>query len=305
MVTSEQVYEVLNETFTLRPKGEMKTVLNSEGENLYTSEELKNDFKEIINSQKLLKPAAPSIDILIDKDIVVPVVASKSVMGMISRKLLAPQHNKLILGFYHHLTGKIYILLENHTSFIYWVNEEDIASVLLHEFQHLLAKVYKKEFLTLHKDPLISYYQSFYNQQFQIELTDNDSFEIANWVFNNYELDQETSMAILMRYAEFLEGIFSKYSKEDVSPMISDLLTIVKIYMHDFRTFLNLVMSRNKDVIKVVTNLIRSYKAIGIMNPHSLCIQELWAPSEIICIESQNNTKDRHYTLIDKYAKTA
>lgn len=296
------IYSILNEAFTLYPKGDLQNVMTHEDEDLYTSDKLKKEFKELIAEQDIFSKHYEAINKLVDKDIIIPVICSKNILTMVSRRIFVPEANKLVLGFYNPQNKKIYMLLENHTSFIYWLKEDDMAKVLIHELQHAMASFYKEEFYRIHKDSLISYFKTFHNAQFKVELNDEDTWKIIMWIYENYEKTGDYSKDVLFNHAMLYRKIFMNYGEKDLSNEINSMIGIIKIYLNDFQIFMNLINNKNEKVIQLVVNLIRSYRSLGVMDQDNLSIQELIVPSEVICVECQHKPQDKHFMLINKYA---
>ena len=303
MLTGNQIHQIiLNETLTLLPRGDLKIAFNDFDEDLHTSEKLKKVFKKIIANQPLLKFAEKDIQNLIDRDLIVPVLASKSFMSMIGRKIFAPLERTSTLGYYSSTVKKIFIMLENNTSFIFFSKDEQIASVLLHELQHFTANVFPSDFLNIHKESLTIFYQKFISLIFQIDLSNQDSFDFVKWIFFNFEHPRKKSITNLVQYAMYLEKLFLKYVKKDdiAIKRISPFLSVLKLYLSDITSFIKALERGDKNVVIVFVNLHKSYKSLGIKKVNSLCIQELWSPSEVICIESQYETSPKHFKLLSK-----
>lgn len=310
MLTGKEIHQIiLNETVTLLPHDDLKIAFtdyyskeDEDYEEMHTSEKLKKVFKKIIFNQPLFKSVQKSIQKLIDNDLIIPVLASKSILGMIKRRIFAPPERTHTLGYYSSNRKKIFIILENNTSFIFFSKDEEIALVVMHELQHFCYDVFPKEFLNVHKESLVKFYQTFISLTFQVHLTDEDAFDLVKWVSSNVAGAGIKNLAVLVRYALYLEKLFLKYVKKDDNAIkrISPFLSVLKLYLSDLTSFVKALQNGNKNVVTVFINLNKSYESLGIKKVESLCIQELWAPSEIICIESQYNTSQKHFKLLSK-----
>jgi hypothetical protein len=314
MLSNEEIQEIiLQETLTLLPRKDLKLSTSIDKIDLYTSEKLKEKFKQLISNQKILQPGIDDINKLIDKDLIVPVLASKSILQILAKKIFTPKSkldtmsSERTIGFYSAMEKKIFMLLDNNTSYIFFTQDDQIASTLLHELQHFSSDILPKEFLSTHKESLQLYFQELIRLVFNVKITKQDSFSLVSWIYYNVERTKAYGTGILIKYATYLEKLLLKYLKPNDPNLerISSFLSSLHLYLSSFTSFVMALKSGNRNVISTVVSLQNSYKKLGINTPESLCIQELWAPSEIICVESQQNTSSKHFKLLPKLTRLA
>jgi len=289
----------LEEAWGILPKS-LSVVDTLEGQKLYSSEAVRQKFISAISNQKILAPVSDKIANLINRQIIVPCFASGNLIKFMAHKFFSDQMSKSILGFYFSERNMIYILLDNHTKFAFFMSNKALSSVTLHELMHYASWNLKTRFFSLHKDTFRKYFRTFYKLQFNINVPDKIIDEIVLFVLKNFEYPKQHSPNFLARLADLMyvrfEGAISNDDERD--EMVRHTLAAVKLFLVNPNSFIQSIQSGDEVVSTVVANLHKSYKVLNIRDPKSLTIQELIYPSEIICIQSQFRPMPSHYQTI-------
>lgn len=276
---------------------------------IYTDSSTKDIFIEEIQSQDTLKPIINDITRLIESDRIIPVVVKTGILNKIKffffknkRKFAESQYT---MAFFDIESQKIFILGENIKNLSYWKKQEALSLTLLHELQHMTSALFPNSFLSIHKQALNVYYKTFFKLFFTVDIDDNETQKLVNWLHFKTEtlqgratLTEETSK----EYFNLLWSILTpKFKNRDSQKkIVIKFFNSLGMYVSKPELYVQMVASKTPPVFQIYSDLRNSYKSLKVMNIDSLCIQELLHPSEVICIESEYNTKPRHFALISK-----
>jgi hypothetical protein len=301
MITCEQEQNMqyLDEAWGILPKS-LSVVDTIGGTKLYSSDAIKSKFLNAIDNQKILRPVADKIENLINRQIIVPAFTNKNLIKLIGHKFLSDQFSKMVLGFYESSKNKIFILLDNNTKFLIFMNNKELSSLTMHELQHYASRNLKSKFFNIHKNTFRTYFQSFYKIYLNIIVPDNIIDGFVQYVLKNFEYPQNQSTQFLVKFGDILFDNLQnrKVSEKDLETQIITMLAVLKMYLSNTNSFISSLQSGQDSPVKLVKSLTTAYKSLGIRNPHSLTIQELIFPSEVVCIESQHKPNSRHYDSI-------
>ena len=116
----------------------------------------------------------------------------------------------------------------------------------------------------------------------------------------NFEYSKNPSTTFLSKFADLMFDRLEKDipNDDERDHQIRNLLAVVKLYLTSPNSFIQSLQSGNRVANRVVENLTRSYRSLKIRNPHSLTIQEIIYPSEVICIQSQFKPTAENYAAI-------
>jgi hypothetical protein len=275
-----------------------------EGNRIYTNDDIKSNFRDIILSQDLLKPVVKNIIRLIDSDRIIPVHVSEGILRKIKKIFSSSTKNharsKYGLAFFDHATRKVYILLEEVQNVKFWTKEDSVSLVLLHEMQHMSATLLPNAFISLHIKSMVKYYTLFFKLYFDINIDKKDALLLAKWLHSRTEKGKTRNL--LLDYYALINKILKRagVEKETANSMSISYMTQVKSYLLTPKKWIDSLMSRSAEPYKLFYALYKSYRALNILKIDSICIQETVFPGEIICIESEFNTQSRHFSLIPK-----
>jgi len=291
--------QYIDEAWGILPKS-LSVVDTVEGQKLYSSEALRKKFVMAIANQKILAPVTEKINNLIERQIVIPCFASGNVIRLIGHKFFSDQMSKAILGFYFNKKNKVYVMLDNHVKFLFFMSNKNLSSLTMHELMHYASWNLRLSFFNLHKDTFRTFWRYFYKLQLDLNLPNNyiDAFVVH--MLKSFEYPLNPSKNFLVNFANlmfeaFKVGIPDEDRREKE---ISHILATVKLYVTDPNSFIRHLSSGNSVVVGVVRNLQKAYKSLKIRSPNTLAIQEFIFPSEVICIQSQNRPNSKHYATI-------
>ena len=280
---------------------------------IYTNDEIKRKFIETISSQDTFKPILDTVIKLIELDIVIPANIKHGLLDKIiylfSRNKKRFAQSNFSMAFFDRESGKIFCLVENIDNANYWNKSELLSLILLHEFQHMTATFFPTSFIRLHGKSLITYYKRFYELFFRVDVPDKNVYKIVNWIHNKLETPAGRATLTNNSITEYHNLMWNmlRPSYTNISQLEVDLhrfFKVLVIYLRSYSDYAKALESKDIDCISIYLSLRDAYKSLKIMNRiDSLCIQELLAPSEVICIESEYNTQSRHFKLITQIKK--
>jgi len=267
--------ENLNELFKL-PIG-LQPVAQLDDKILYGSNSLRKSFLEAIQSTSVLNNSS-IIETLVNDGKIVPCFTTSGLASFFLWKIFAPVHLKNVVGFYSRETKKVYVLLSNNFSFFAYASNDWLAKLVLHECMHMVSHMKPNSFISDFNDILTKYYIYYFKKIFdQIEEKEVNNF--INFIFNDFETKIPQGN-ILKEYREYIQKISPEANKDKVDKLI----TIIAVYFNNFDKFFS-IKGKFQDVLYP---LYLSYKnALNIKNLSTVCIQELFYPSEVVAISSE------------------
>lgn len=292
--------DFLEERFAMLPFN-TKVVDKFGGVPLYSSDSLKQKAIEAFEAQKILLPVLPAITKLIVEDKILPCFASKNLIRLLGHKMFSDPMSQAIRGFFTSKSNKIYLLLDNNTSFLFWVRDHALTYLTLHELQHYVAYNLKgSRFLSINENPLTTFYGTFFNNLFGIKMKTSHVQSYYYYLFKNIEKKGSFDPKIISGASEHLHSLISNYlNDKDTENSVKMISKTMNLYIHNTNAFIEEVRYGGP-IRNVVLKLIKSYKSLGIGNPNTLAVQELLFPSEVIAIETQYRPNKNHFDSINE-----
>jgi hypothetical protein len=302
---SEQELKKIEESWLLLPSSLIHVDTISDHK-LYSSKKLQDQIIEVFSRQSFFSSIIDKIKNLVERQIVLPCFAHKSLIQHLKDRILSKNKKTLInqytVGYFSATKNKVFVIVDGESiSHLDNLSESSISKTTLHELQHYCAFNLKNNFLNLNKKSVLDFYTDFFKRFFGISLSTSDIEKIADYIFKSYELNSTVNINFLSSYASLLDNIFKKtiLSQYQRESKIIELLSTLKIFLQDGDAYINLLKQRNDKVVNIYSDIIRSYKKIGVVRPTTIAIQELVYPSEIVAIESEYNPSSNHYKVIE------
>jgi len=270
-------------------------VANLDGMKIYSSDTLKRKYVEAMREMDKTKPIAEAIDKLVDKSTILPAWLNKGIFRLIFFKIFAPPGSQNVLGFYTSQHDQIYLLIDNNISFGYAPNQR-LMHLTIHESMHMAASHMRNSFVNLFTPEIVSFYSSMYEDLFQIPANQitKQCNTIMKYLFKEFEFNSESLTMITIKkflkdYRELLDKSFrslTRLPQEKFDKYLLDYIAFINLYFSDINRFINSIRSSYPHIYRA---MLRGYKnGLGFENNFSLCVQELFFVSEIVCIYSEH-----------------
>lgn len=290
---------------SLRRLGFSDSVATFDNDKLYTNPEIKKIFISLVKNQDLLKPILNNVILLTDKGIIVPVYVSDPVLKRIKKLFgfsVSPSaSSKFTLAFFDSKHKKIFILIENIKNSKYWSIDGSIGEIILHELQHMTAMMVPNLFMAIHQKSLIKYYKLFFKIYFSVDVDDKTILFLIKWLHSKFELHRFKSRNYMIDYLDIIKKILKKsLSEEEANEKSKIYIKQVYNYVTDKSQWISDLLSKKKENYNLFYALYKSYRSLNIIKLNTICIQEVLFPGEVICMESQYNTNNKHYVLIKR-----
>jgi len=262
------------------------------GITLYSSNDLKEKFKEVFKDIKRANKIEKYISKLVDNGIIVPCFSTKSIGAIILKKIIKKLFYKgspKLLAFFEGNENKIFILIDNTSNFFGVSTNEQIVEYTIHELIHMMAdELGAKEFLSHFGRYLYTFYENLFYHDFNLDEKKNYKNtikEIVNLMVENESLLWKTD--VFNKNIDALRKL-KKYSKDDPETFERKILR----YQHfSFQTLHNTDPRVFGKLFEHYFNIIEnSYEKIikkNIQSKVSFFYQELFVPSEVICVFSE------------------
>ncbi len=268
---------------------------------LYSSKSLKKKYVKSLAKVGLTKPIKEKIEELVDKEIINPVWMNKGLLRLTTFKIFAPSGLKLTMGFFTPDLGKIYILIDNNIRLGY-VSDNQLAFLTLHESMHLAAAKMKRQYLSHFKEEFDLFYSNLFKEIFSIpDKHKFDPSQIIDFMFRKFEMRSNFNFKSEKDgYKKVIYSCVRKHStlKDDqFTVMVHKYLFLIESYFKNINYFLKII-KYHKDILVPIYN---SYsKSFNRTHLKTLCIQELFFPSEVIAVKSESVPDARIYSAFKK-----
>ena len=272
----------VEELFSLPVGLELEAIVD--GQKFYSSESLKRAFLKSLGSTGRTAPIYKQLETLvIDKKLLIPCYLSKNIFNLIKHKVFGDLEDKSILGFYHMVDKKVFILIDNNIGKIGTAKNDEIASTTMHECSHLYADRMRNKFFNLFKQELQRFYISYFSRVFEIKKKPNVD-NIIKFLFQfEYNRSKNTNKQLSQYYGllhKELKGL-SSLNENEFTDRATALIVCCKLMFVNFNSFL--IVARNNAYL--FEALDRAYlEAFGSRNRISQPYQELVGPTEVISI---------------------
>ncbi len=286
-----------NEMFAI-PYG-LELAAKIEGIELYTSDKLKEKYIESMRSTTRTEPVIDKIEELINRKLIIPCFMNKNIFKFITFKLFSDRASKSVMGFFDTKSKKIYMLIDNNINPFGFSSNDWLAVLTIHESVHMFSNHKPSKFRSLFSPELKSYYQSAFNNIFQLEegTKIKNIDKIVDFIFH-IEQTKKFDNKIATDYLRLLRSSLKQYSVLDSRQFdknLVDYIVIINIYSKDLNTFINSIRSYKH----IIGPLYIAYQeSFNMGKLYSICIQELITPSEIICIYSEFGPPNKIYSAI-------
>ena len=271
---------------------------------LYGSQTLNDKFIQSINNSKRGKLVSKRVEDLVKDEVIIPCFADKGMLSYFRRKISKDTSGGLlrvvrfligddtehpldyILAYYDYTEHKIIFLISNHLDEKYSTTASDIsiAISLTHEMMHMYSHLKPNKFISLFKNELNSYYSNYFKEIFKLKddkMVKNVIEDIYKYLFFNIESTTKTNVSLKKLFDRLVKLIpFSKLSKDEFENVLSSYLMLVRLLLTNN---IKMLMSYGKKYKHLINPLYSSYKKSFGKVPVKGCIQEIIAPSEVIC----------------------
>jgi hypothetical protein len=282
--------------FVTIPRGKLQPVARYSGKSFFTSDVLKRQYVAAMKKSSRGAPIINQIESLVNKSIIIPVYKSKSIIRAILK--LQPVQFSGIAGAAVPDKKVIYIFVETSTNLFSFTNSDALASVTLHELIHLLSFVKPKIFFETFKGDLKKFYRFYF-----CRLLNCDERKVSEAKFNKlieflyWKVEHRKYLSLsnkeIKKYYDLIVDTFKEISSLDEKTFIK----LVSEYFVTMKLILKLESyGQGHQIIKVataykhiITPFYVAYKNVFAINPikeNQFVYQELFVPSEVICMQS-------------------
>ena len=268
------------------------------GHDVYSSKNLRKKFLTAVAQQKYSKPIYKNIENLTEKGIIIPCYSSKNIVQLALKKIFR-KSGFPFAAIYSGSHNKVFITFEPNTKYLVYARDKWLSILLLHELIHL-SSANLPGFFNLHRQTFVKYFNHVINDYFDIEISSVKAEKIAKFFYDQAIADGTLS-AQRKQLIGFLEkniGVeLSKNHMEDRT--IKNFIGAAYLYYVNDVKYLKLYDEGKGIVNDLAASLEFAYKKIGIpFNPSNIYAQEIFYPSEIICMECMYKPKRRHFDSV-------
>jgi len=161
---------------------------------------------------------------------------------------------------------------------------------MIHESMHMAATHLRNRYVNLFQDEITSFYKAMYSSIFKInEDITKECQTIASFVFKEFEFKPSAApRPFLSKYSQLVMELFKNkttLSVETYEQYIRDYISFQGLYFTNIDSFINSV---KRSYPHIYSGLNAGYeKGLKVRNRFSMMVQELFYPSEIICMYAE------------------
>jgi len=262
-----------------------------DGQKLYSSDKLKDNFVKAMAKSKKLKSINSTVAKYVENGTINVCWMTNNPAKFIFTKIFLGGVGS-ILGFYNPDDHKMYLMIDSNTNIFGFASNKNLSELVLHESMHMAARSMKTSFIKLFENELTAYYAALFKEIFQIEKKQNidkEAKEIYEWLFKmRMALKGMTLGPYINKYHELLGNKFKHLTQnpEQFEDTKNLYLALLSIYFKSPKAYVQ-IYYKYPQIIKPLYN---SYNAIEKMPAKAvrfLAVQEMFTPSEVIAIYSE------------------
>ena len=270
----------------------LKLVDTVDGDKLFSSPSMKQNFLLSIKQTSRTKPIYNEIKSLVNKGLVVPCFKHKGFFSNLKYQFFYDRNEKMIAGFFHPEKKKVYVLVDNEMNKFGFASNDLLASTTIHECMHLFSNINKTKFNSIFMSDLRKFYFEVFDEIFKLKSKPKGLDNIIKFInrfetLSNFNINKE-----LTNYYNLLLNNLKEYSKLDENDFMLQLtnyIVPIKIFFLSFSAFMN---SYNKYQSIFIAISHAYQKAFGNKNNITAEFQELISTSEPICVLSEMDPRN-------------
>ena len=274
-----------------------------DGQEMFTSVQLRNEFINIIKRNKILNPVRDILIHLVDSWVILPVYTSSNLITFLTHKVWKKitRSNYGTVAFYAPSTNRVYILFEHQVTLSLQFDEEFLIQILLHEIQHLCAKNLKIKYYDIMHKLFDSWYKHFFNAYFKTnKVTEKMVHDIVHFIYVNCETSRNmfVSASYFKKYQDMVMRLCDKCGiNHEIGRGI--FKTVVLYYNEpDLGPFIRAIKNNVPPYVDVYLSCMEAYKKLGYYKLNTIPGQEFLVPSEISCMTTMTKPLPQHYEAI-------
>jgi len=291
MILSEK--ELLNELFAIPINPKVVAVLDGKLK-LYSSKVLISKYKTSLSKNKSTASSYKFLDGMVNKQILTPVYLTKGLMSYSFMKIFGNHQMKGINAFYDPSSNRIFILIENNTSFGF-SSDEWIGRLTIHECMHMACSHGKSKFLSLYYNEFSHFYNVFFHILADKPVTNKTSKIISKEIDSYIKIFYGTEVqgkdlqtAVFKQGFQLIHTILTKFevNKKLISHIQDGYKKLISLFVnYQYAGILQAL--KDPSCHYIMTSLQKTYPAISNNKVNTLAIQELIFPSEIAAVFSE------------------
>jgi len=287
----------LQEMFSL-PIG-LSIVAKYNGQNIYSSNKLKNKFLKAMLKQKIFKNSKKIIE-LVNKNYILPCYLTKGLMGFTFYKIFGSRSEKSICGFFSPDSKRIYLMMANLGIFS---SDKNLAHLTLHEGMHKLFNQNPSRFKNVFFKTALEFYKNYILEIYGKWVVNIDKFayELTTLIYNfEVKTNKDVSVKVVKDFIEDFEYLCKDYI-ETTDGRVYSIIQNQTIMMQQFMLNQQSFFSHINLFIPYLKGLMSAYKkTFNSTDTDTLPIQELFFISEVIAIASEIDNSSKYIKAFDQ-----
>ena len=288
------------------PRGELQLVTNWGGVKIYTSTKLKQGFVKAMAKTSRTTPIIQTILKLITSGDLVPCYLTDT----ISKSLLKMQPLEF-KGYAGVSFGKkIFVFVEADSNMFGFASNNELSITTLHELVHRVSNDFQNEFFQTFKKELVEYYSYFWNDLFSIKVNELDKKgveDVLKFVFIKIEKGKHNSEILVQYQKKLLETFQDKttLNQETFYEIVKNYIVFINIVWKAMDagapSMVYKAATMNRNIVSLLYTAYTKTFGINIKHIKEFCVQELYAPSEVISVPALMKRPDQKvYKMINK-----
>ena len=292
----------------------LEAIARTSGIEMFTSQQLKQEFINILQTNKKIVNVKDQLIKLVEKNDLIPCYTSSNLIDFYTKKIWRsfadaishPGHPAV--AFYSPKTKKIFVLFEYQVGYLLNFDESKLIDVILHEIQHYCAAKLGMKHFDLFQKVYVKWFQSFFQVYLsKVKISEKLVSPLPLYLYQTTELTNKmfASETYWKKYQDIVFNIFDQLGeKRDLAKGIFD-------YIIDFYSDPNcikltkLLKEKKSPYLEIYLSMFEAYSKIGYKKVYTFPGQELIYVSEIACMTSTNPLDDSVFPVVHQSAINA
>jgi len=248
----------------------------------YTSSYLKTYVKDnILCGYKIFNDLGKKISLLIDKNIIVPVLTQKRNDSLfIINQLPIYKSEKHTMGFFDPATNKIYLFLSNlSTGGIGNFSDFHFIELIIHELMHYFCANFINDYIELVSPLLIDFFNNLFSTLFDINNIDKNL--LRNYIVSNIKLEKNmvdvNNTKYIKKLAASINDLVDWIKNNQSNNIKKSNYSIYKNNDSNIKNFIgifNLVFSEKEDILQELITINKKFLRPAMLDSYDFIIKK-------------------------------
>lgn len=291
----------------------LEPVARAAGNDLYTSQQLKQEFINSLKENKKVEGVRDELIKLVEINDMIPCYTSSNLISFYAKKLYKSFASEVLkrekghpgIAMYSPKTKRIFVLLEYQVGYLLNFNEDRLMDVILHEVQHYCADKLGMKHYELFQKVYLKWFQTFFQVYLsKVNISAKLVSEIPLYLYQTCEMSNKmlTEERYWKQYQDIIFKLFDRVGgKRDFA---TGYFNYILTFYSDPKCLKlqSLIQSKTTPYLEMYLSMMEAYSRLGYKRLYTFPGQELLYVSEIACMTSTDPLNDSVFPNVHRQA---